>query len=73
LNAFLVGKPDEPVGVDGVRRPLDPVEGEMDTFCLPDRDQLGVKLQRSLPSAKLSDAIFLAADTILRHSRIELE
>ena len=61
------------MGIHGVRRPFNPVEGEMDAFGFPDRNHLGVKLQRPLPTAKLSDAIFLAADPFLRHRRIELE
>ena len=73
LTTLLVGKPDKPMGIHGVRRPFNPVEGEMDAFCFSDRNHLGVKLQRPLPTAKLFDAIFLAADTFLRHSRIELE
>ena len=42
LTTLLVGKPNEPVGVHGVRRPFDPVEGEIDAFCFPDRNQPGV-------------------------------
>ena len=67
LNAFLVGQPDEPVGVERVRRPLDPVEGEVDAFCLPGRGHLCVEFQRPLPASELLGAIFPAADPFLRH------
>jgi hypothetical protein len=58
------------VGVYGVRRPFEPVDGEMDSICFPDSHDLGVKLLRTLPTAKLFDAILTAADAFLRHPRI---
>jgi hypothetical protein len=72
LTTLLVGKRNKPVGTHGVWRPFNPIEGEMDAFCLANLNYLGVKLQRPLPTAKLSDAIFLAADAFLGHRRIEL-
>ena len=57
----------------GVRRPLDPVEGEVDAFCLADRDHLGVEFQRPLPASELLGAVFPAADPFLRHRRVELK
>src|SRR5262249_49422616 len=65
-------KPNKPMGIHGVRRSFNPIEREMNALFFPGRDQLGVKLLRPLPTAKLSDAIFLAVDTFLRHRRIEL-
>ena len=43
LNPLFVSEPDEPVSVEGVRRPLDPVEGEMDAFNFSDRNHPGVE------------------------------
>jgi hypothetical protein len=45
LTTLLVGKPNKPVGIHGVWGPFNPAESEMDAFCLPDRNDLGVKLQ----------------------------
>jgi len=73
LNTFLVGQPDKPVGVQGVRGPPDPVEGEMNALYFADSTQLGVEFKGSLPASELPDAIFLAADAFFRHRRIELE
>jgi hypothetical protein len=61
------------VGVDRVRSPFDPVESEVDAFGFPDRNYLGVKFQRPLPTAKLPDPIFLSADPFLGHCWIKLK
>jgi serine/threonine-protein kinase len=43
LNAFLVGQPDQPMGVESVWRPFDPVEGELNALLLADSDQPGIE------------------------------
>src|SRR4029077_21119963 len=62
LKAFLVGQPDEPVGVKCVWGSLDSVECKTDSFRLPNCNHLGVEFQRALPASKFGGAIFLAAD-----------
>jgi hypothetical protein len=61
------------VGIHSVWRAFNPVEGEMDAFCFTNRNQLGVKLQRTLPTAESSGAILVSTDSFLGHKRIELE
>src|SRR4051812_18565532 len=61
------------VGVEGVRRPLHSVEGEVDAFRLADCNQLGIQFLRAVPTAELLDAVFPAVDAFFRHLRIELE
>lgn len=73
VNALFIGQPDEPVSVERVRYPFNPVEGKMNAFCLADRCHLGVQFLRAFPTTKLLDAIFPAAHTFLRHLWIELE
>lgn len=73
LHAFLIGQPDEPVGVQGVRGPLDPIERELDAFFFPDCNHPSIEFLRPLPVSKLLRAIFSAADALLRHCRVELK
>jgi hypothetical protein len=73
LNALLIGKPNQSMGVERIRGSFDSVEGKMDSFSLADRNHLGVELLRIFPTAKLLDAIFLAADPLFWHLRVELK
>ena len=43
LDAFDFSEPDQKVGVEGVRRSLDPVKSEVNAFLLADSDHLCVK------------------------------
>jgi hypothetical protein len=44
LNALLIRQPDEPMGIQRVRRPLHPVEVKMDAFFFTDSIDVGLKL-----------------------------
>jgi hypothetical protein len=68
-----LGKPDQAMGVEGVRRSLDPVEGEGDSFRCPDRLHLGVEAHRPLPASELGSAIFLPVHASFGHVRVQLE
>jgi hypothetical protein len=43
LNTVFLGQPDQPVRIQGVRRSLGSVEGEVNALCLADCDHLGVE------------------------------
>ena len=49
-HALFLGQPDEPVGVQGVRRSFDSAKVETDAFVLSDCNHLGIEFQRPLPT-----------------------
>jgi hypothetical protein len=67
LHALLLGQPDQAMGVEGVGRPPDPVEGEGDSFRGPDRLHLGIEARRPLPASELGGAILLPVHTFIGH------
>src|SRR5260221_12082404 len=61
------------MGVEGVGRPLDVVEGERDTLRPARLLQLCIEGQRTFPTSEFGGAVFLAIHSRFWHLRVELE
>ena len=53
LTTMLIGKPDEPVGINCVWRSFHLVEGKMNSFGFSDSEYFGIQFQLIAPSFRI--------------------
>jgi hypothetical protein len=73
LTALLLGEPDEAMGVEGIRRPLDPIEGKDNPIRLTGFGYAFLDRPPGLCAAELCVEIDAPVHAFLRHRRIQLE
>jgi hypothetical protein len=73
LAALLSCEPDEAMGVEGIRRPLDPIEGKDQPIRLTSFGHSLLHRQPGLCPAELRFEIDAPVHALLRHRRIQLE
>jgi hypothetical protein len=73
LTALLPCEPDEAMGVEGIRRPGDPIERELDPVSLAGFGHLLFNPVQSLRTAEFRLEVRAPIHAALRHRRIQLE
>jgi hypothetical protein len=73
LTALLLREPDEAMGVEGIRRPGDPIKGELDPVSLTGFGYAFLDRTPGLCAAELRVKIDAPVHAFLRHRRIQLE
>lgn len=73
LTTLLSRKPNKPMGIEGIRRPDDPIESKLNPLCFASLGHPTFHCLQSLGSAEFRFEIGASIQAFLRHRRIQFK